>query len=593
MILPDHNPELGQSSQTDKPSPEVIRAQIAKICSSEMFAGSTRMQCFLKLVVDYALQDRTQELKEYLIAVDALGRDASFDPRQDPIVRVEARRLRTKLKQYYEGPGRADTLRIEFSKGHYAPRFLVTTRTQPEPRRKSIAVLPFRNLGPEPDREYFSDGLSEELIHLLMTVPELQVMAWNSSARLSSGHHDLARMRRELKVDVVLCGTVRRAGDQLRITAQLIDTAEAQYLWSEIYERRLQDLFAIEEEIARAIVNTLQIKLGRPPVASATKQKQPHPEAYHLYLLGRFYANRRTADGLTKSISCFEKAIQLDPEYAQAHGALAEAYCLAADYGVGYPADYLPLAKTAAERALLLNPQRAEAYTALAFLLANYDWEWDKAEHLFRHAVDMNPDYATARHWFAVDHLANLGRWKEAGEQVEIAHQLDPLSAIILQGKGYLFLLQRKYDEALRVYRQLLEIDPYFGKAFSAIGRVFTQTGRYAEAIEAYEKAKALGGEAPNLLGALGQTYALAGREAHSRQTLQELTNLSSRCYVPTTCFALIHLGLGETNAALQLLEQGAERRDLAMSAIKVHPAYDALRSEPRFRKLLHRLRLM
>ena len=531
-------------------------------------------------------------MKEYLIGVEAFDRNAAFDPREDPIVRVEARRLRNKLAQYYNGPGRDDQILVEFAKGAYVPRFLARSIAAPQSDShvKSIAVLPFRNLGPEPDHEYFSDGLSEELIHLLTTVPGLQVVAWHSSARMKSAEYDPARIRRQLKVESILCGTVRRVADQLRVTAQLIDTSDGRYLWSELYERRMQDLFAIEEDIAWAIVNTLQIRSRRRPVSSGSRQKVSDVEAHNLYLLGRFHANRRTSEGLLKSIACFEKAVALNPDNALGHGALAETYALAADYGVRNPAECVPMAKAAARHALELDPMLAEAYTSLGFLRSNYDWEWNEAERLFRRGIEINPGYATAHHWFGLDHLANLGRFEEARKHIEIARRLDPLSAIILLSEGYLSLLERNYDEAIRCYQELLELDPFFSKTFSALGRAYGQMNRYDEAIEMFNKAIAMAGGPPNCLSALGQTYAMAGMEQFARLKLTELTELSEQIHVPATCFALIHIGLGENDLALDYLELGASRRDLALATLKVHPAYDSIRSEPRFQNLLRQI---
>lgn len=592
MLSLDYDSHEGQTFSSCEFPPHAVRAQVAAISANSIFANSARMQRFLKLVVDYALSGRATELKEYLIGVEAFDRNASFDPREDPIVRVEARRLRNKLKQYYEGPGRDDEILIEFTKGGYVPRFLHRAAAAPpaEARLNSIAVLPFRNLGPEPDYEYFSDGLSEELIHLLTTVPGLQVVAWHSSARLKSREYDLAYIRRQLKVESILCGTVRRVGDQLRVTAQLIDASDGRYLWSELYERRMQDLFAIEEDIAWAIVNTLQIRSRRRPVSSGSRQKVSDVEAHNLYLLGRFHANRRTSEGLVKSIACFEKAVSLNPDNALGHGALAETYALAADYGVRKPSECVPMAKAAARRALELDPMLAEAYTSLAFLRSNYDWEWSEAERLFRRAIEINPGYATAHHWFGLDHLANLGRFAEARKHMDIARRLDPLSAIIFLSDGYLSLLERDCEKAVCRYQELLELDPFFAKTFSALGRAYTQMGCYDEAIEMFNKAIAMAGRPPNCVGALGQTCAMAGMDEAAREKLRELTELSEQTHVPATCFALVHIGLGENQAALDYLEMGAARRDLALATLKVHPAYDPIRSEPRFQALLDRI---
>jgi TolB-like protein/Tfp pilus assembly protein PilF len=577
-------------------SDQSIRDHVARILESTAFAGSVRMQRFLKFVVDYALSGRAGELKEYLIGVEVFDRNVSFDPRLDPIVRVEARRLRSKLKSYYERHGHGEEVFIEFPKGSYAPQFRPSASFSDESRGSaslpnSIAVLPFRNLGPDPDHEYFSDGLSEELIHVLTRVPDLQVVAWHSSAQLKNDQHDLSRIREQLKVQHILCGSVRRSGQQLRVTAQLMDTRTGRYLWSEVYERKLRDLLAIEEEIARAIVNTLQVKFNHHPVTVA-RPADCNVEAHNLYLLGRFHANRRSPEGLTKSIECFEKALTLDPDCASTLAALAETYSLAADYSVIAPDKCVPLIKSAAQRALEIDPHCAEAYTALAYIRSKYDWDWHDSEKLYRIAIDLNPGYAPAHHWLAVDHLALLGRMDEAMDEAEIARRLDPLSAIILQCKGYIFYVQHRYDEAIRWYNEVIQLDPFFSKAYSGIARVLSSKGEYEEAIASFRKAMSFGSEANKVLGALGQTLALAGREREARETLAELTQLAETQYVSKSCFGLVHLGLGEQDRALDFLEQGFERRDLSLVVLNVHPAYDALRDEPRFKSLVRRIGL-
>ena len=227
------------------------------------------------------------------------------------------------------------------------------------------------------------------------------------------------------------------------------------------------------------------------------------------------------------------------------------------------------MAKAAARRALELDPMLAEAYTSLAFLRSNYDWEWNEAERLFRRAIELNPGNATVHHWFGLDHLANLGRFEEGRKHIEIARRLDPLSAIILLSEGYLSLLERNYDDALRRYQELFDLDPFFSRTFGSLGRAYAQLGRYDEAIEMFNKATAMGGQTPNTLGALGQTYAMAGMQEAARGKLTELTELAKEVHVPATCFALIHIGLGENNVALDFLELGASRRDLALATLK------------------------
>jgi TolB-like protein len=574
-------------------SEEEVRKQLNKVSASELFANSERMKRFLNIVVEYSLAGRATELKEYLIGIEVFDRNKSFDPRLDPIVRVEARRLRSKLNKYYESAGWEDELVIEFPKGTYVPVFRsrrISKKTGHQPN--SIAVLPFRNFGPEPDNDYFSDGLAEELIHLLTRVPGLQVVSWRSSAQLKSHQDDLAHIREQLNVETILSGSVRRAGDQLRIAVQLIATSDGRYLWSDVYERKRHDIFAIEEEIARSIVNTLRRTLGLPSSQQVTRSKVSNAESHNLCLLGRYHSKRRTPEGLYKSIDCFRKAIALEQENAEAHAGLADTYCLLADYGVMYPSGCVPPAKAAAQRALEIDPMLGEAHASLAQIRSLYDWEWEDAERLYLRAIELNPGYAAAHHWFGTDHLALLGRIDDGFEQIDIACRLDPLSANALEGKGYLCLLSRRYEEAAHWHRQCLELDPFFYKSLNSIGRVLIQQEKYPEAIETLRKAQSFGGTVPNLMGALGQAYALSGLETEARQTLAELDELSKQRYVQASCFAVIHIGLGETDAALTWLETGVERRDLNLGPIKMHPAYDSLRSEPRFQALLRRINL-
>jgi serine/threonine-protein kinase len=590
MTVSEFGSDPAVSSESAAFSREDARRQLQKILASNLFSNSGRMKAFLSLIVEYALAGRAHELKEYLIGVEVFDRGASFDPRLDPIVRVEARRLRAKLDLFYQTVGRRDELRIDFPKGSYVPRFYpLADSGQPETESNAIAVLPFRNLGPDPDHEYFSDGLSEELIHLLTRVPGLQIMAWHSSAQLKRVQGDLAGIR-ELGVQTVLCGSVRRSGGQLRVAAQLIDTGTGKYMWSGVYDREPRDLLAIEEDIARSIVNTLRVNLSRPVPSRGAMKDSANVEAHNCYLLGRFHFNRRTPEGLLRSIDFYEKAISIDAANALAHAGLADTYSLLVDYAVRSPGEAVPLARAAAQRALTLDPLLAEAYTALAFIRSNHDWCWYEGEDLYRQAEDLNPGYAQLHHWFGIDHLALRGRFDEAWDEIELAQKLDPLSAIISEGRGYLLLLGRRYDEALSHYRELVDLHPFFYKAFTAIGRTLTQLGRYTEAIDMFQKGRSLSGEVPNILAALGQTYALDGREKEARQTLSKLKALAAERYVPASSLAVVHIGLGETEAALDLLEIAAERRELTLACLNVHPLYDSLRGEERFEVLVRRI---
>lgn len=558
------------------------------------------MQRFLRFVVEESLNARDHGLKEYLIGVHVFDRAPSFDPRLDPIVRVEARRLRRKLAEYYERDGNLDPIRICFEKGTYAPQFhavgdAVELHVEPPPDvdSHSMAVLPFRNIGPEPEHDYFSDGLTEELIHLLTRLPALRVVAWNSAAQMED-EHDFARVRRELKVAAMLRGTIRRSGDQLRITVQLIDTCDGSYLWSEIYSRRMKDVLEVESEIAQAIAAALKVRTGAVGLSRepACVERVTDPESHRLYLLGRYHSNRRTPEGLTKSVESYQAAIEIDPGNAAAHAGLALTYVLLHQHYGRSPETSLKLAGASAHEALRLDPMQTEAYTVLAYLKGNAEWQWDEAEALYRRAIECNPGFATAHHWFSVDHLLLRGRFEEADLESKLSTQLDPLSAIIREGLGLVALYQRRYEEALALYMAVRDLDPFFYRVLTSIGRAYSMLGQYHEAIDHFRKAVHHCGDVPHILTAMGQTYGLAGMHNEARRVLHRLDELSANTYVPDARRSLIHIGLGEFETALDLLESAIQQKDLKAVAAARHPAFDALRGHPRFERAIRHLHL-
>lgn len=553
---------------------------------------------FLRLAVERTLEGKADELKEYLIGVEVFDRKPTYDPRVDPIVRVEARRLRSKLKAYYETDGCSDVVVIEFLKGSYAPHIRTRAEADAPPASPSagsgvvtIAVLPLANLSPQPGHEYFSDGLTEELIHALTKLPSMRVVAWNTAAQLRDRQQDIVAIRQQLQVGTVLTGSVRIAGASLRVRVQLIDTASGVYLWSETFDRQMQDVFAIQEEIARAIVRTLRVQLAGTQEGALAGRARTTVSSYDWYLKGRYLWHRRTPEHFAQSVQCFENAIAADPGSALAHAGLADAFSLMVDYGLVHPHEGVPKAKTAAERAIALDPNLAEPHASLAFIRGLHEWEWADAERLYLRAIELNPGYATAHHWLGCDHYALLGEFEKAAAEIEIAIQLDPLSSIIREGRGYVRMLKNDYEGAIEEYREILRMDPSFHKAFTSTGRACVQMGRYEQAIEMLQKGRSLAGEIPGILGALGQAYGLSGDERRARELLIELGRLAQGGYVPSACFAVVHLGLGEKGKALDYLEQGCNSREWSLTAIKVHPVYDSLRGEPRFQALLRRVR--
>jgi len=590
----------------DSQREELIRQELGRIVASDLFSRSDRLCRFLSFSVEQALRGESDRVKEYVVGVEAFGRGPSFDPRVDPVVRVEARRLRDRLKSWYEGRGCDARIRIELPRGGYAAVFhdqAATTappaKPQSTPAQRTIAVLPFTNLNSGTDTDYLCDGLTEELIHSLTKVRELRVVAWQSAARMKGREQDLEAIREQLGVETILRGSVRCLGDRLRITAQLIEAATGYYLWSEVWDRAAADVFAIEEEIAQAIVNTLRVRLWPESPARLTP-KATSIACYNLYLKGRFHWNKRSPEGLRLGLRCFEDAVALDPDWALGWAGLGDSFAVLAENELLPQETAIPAANRAAERATSLDPNLAEAYATLGVLRSRYDWKWDEAAVFFRRAIDLNPGYATAHFWYGFHYLAMTGRLEEALAEAELAVSLDPLSPIAQEGLGFVLMVSGRYEEAIEQYRLLLEFEPSFYKAWTSRGRVYAQMGDYARAIEMYEKGLQLGGTIPNILAALGQAHALNGERDRARELLQQLHEMSSSASrtgsgtsaVPATCFAIVHLGLGENDRALEWLEAGMERRQMSLSALKVHPVYDPLRQEPRFLSLLVRLGL-
>jgi TolB-like protein/Tfp pilus assembly protein PilF len=583
-------------------TPQEIRTQLEKLLASPLFARSGRMSRFLRFSVEHALAGTEGQVKEYLIGVEVFDRDRDYDPRVDPIVRVEARRLREKMNAYYETAGKTDPLHIELPKGVYTPVFRLRSaapmpEAAAEPVRISIAVLPFANFSPQSGEDYFSDGLTEELILLLTRIQGLKVVAWHSASQFRGRELDLHSIREQLNVDAALCGSVRRSTSRVRVTAQLINTSTGAYLWSEGFDRDLHDVVSIQEEIAHAIVETLKIALHHspdaPPSARRVAAKVPrrvNVECYNLCLQARFQARPRTAGGLRRSLDCYAKAISMDPESAPAHAGLADAYSLLADYGILHPREAMPRAEAAAQRALELDPDSAEANTAVAFIRSSFEWKWEEGEVLYRRAIALNPSYSQARFWFGIDFLALQRRFDEADPQLQLARDLDPLSLITHESSAYLRMLRRDYEGALKELEQINALDAEFYKVYSDIGRVFSLMGRYDQAIAMLQKAHDSRAGVPSVIGALGQTLAMAGRISEARACLDQLHSLARVQYVPSTCFAVIHLGLGERERSLEWLENGCENRELPLTLIGAHPIYDPLRGEPRFQALLRRM---
>lgn len=578
-------------------TPHAVRIQAEKIATSKTFRTSERMSRLLRFVVQRSLAGQASELKEYLLGVEVFDRTSAFDPRTDPIVRVEARRLRAKLRTYYCTEGQDDDLIIEMPTGSYGAVWRRRGEVRAEPAADenpatSIAVLPFSNLSPEPDAEYFSDGLTEELIHALTKVRGLRVVAWTTAAQLKEGRDDYAAVGRRLMVGSVLQGSVRRSGERLRITVRLVLTESGQYLWAETYDRWMADLFDIQEDIAREIAESLRVQLLGVEQPSVGLRKRWNVDAYDRYLQGRYQWNKRTQQGFHSAIQLFSEAVTIDAEFAPAFAGLADTYSLMAELGLASTKDTMPMAKSAALRALELDPELAEAHTSLGLIESLYEWRWEEGAMRYRRALELHPGYATAQHWYAGDYLAMLGRFDEAIEGMRLAVQLDPLSVAIQDTLAHVYMLARRYDDALVEYGRLIEARGPHYKFMTGLGRVYLHMGRYDEALSLFQEARAMPISLPSLLGAMAQCFGFAGQTEKARALLREMGEMTKIRYVPSTALALGHLGLGEKDEALDWLEGACERRELPVCTMGVHPGYDSLRGHPRYEALVRRLGL-
>lgn len=577
-------------------SPEEILAELERALASKAFVRSARISRFLRFVVEQALQGKAGELKEYAIGVEVFDRKSSYDPRVDPIVRVEARRLRATLRKYYEAEGHDDPVVIELPKGSYAPvfrpRLQPAPSAQPAPESTTVAVLPFANLSADPENEYFSDGLTEEIINALTKAEGLRVVSRTSSFQFKGKAQDIRRIGEQLGAGAVLEGSVRKAGETLRITAQLINAADGCHLWSETYQRESKDVFAIQEDISRAIVGALRIQLAAGPEWPLVRRQTHCVEAYHCYLKGRYFLNKRTEENLNKGIECFEQAIECDRSYAAAYAGLADAYTLIASYSYVPPRDVMPKARAAALKAMELDDALAEAHVSLGFYSSICEWDWTRAEQYYTRAIQLNPKHAGAHHWYAMDHLAATGRLEQARKEIELALMLDPLAVAINTTSAWLYYLARDYERAMEQYRQALELDPAFYRAYIGLGRSCAYAGCLDEAIEALEKALAISEDNRSALAVLAECEALRGNGTAAEERLASLMKLSEQKYVSPFDVAVVHMALGHTERAFEWLEKAYEEREGPLIWLGIHPSLDPLRSDPRFAALLRRMKL-
>lgn len=450
----------------------------------------------------------------------------------------------------------------------------------------SIAVLPFVDMSPEKDQEYFCDGVAEELINALTKIKGLQVASRTSSFQFKGKADDVSRIGEKLNVETLLEGSVRKAGKKLRITAQLIKTADGYHLWSEKYDREMEDVFAIQDEIARTIVNMLKVQLG----VQSGSLIQPHStdiEAYNLFLKGRYYWNKRTTETLKKSVEYFELAIDRDPAYALAYAGLADSYGVLGYQEAMRPRDVMPKAKSAAAKALEINETLAEAHASLGYARMHYDYDWTGAESEYKRSIELNAAYPTCHHWYALL-LAAMERSEESIAQIKLAQGLDPLSLVINAVHGYTLYFARKYDQTIDQCHKALELDQKFGITRWILGHAYEQKGMFNEAIQQFQETVNQSGDIA--IGCLGHVYAVAGEKDKALKIANDLEKRSLSTYVSPYYCGLIYAGLGDNNLAFEWLERAFDQHSSPLMYLKVEPQLDNLRTDPRFDQLLNRL---
>ncbi len=459
----------------------------------------------------------------------------------------------------------------------------------PKPIR-SIAVLPLVNLSSDPAQEYFSDGLTDELITKVAQMGSLQVISRTSVMGYKHSLKKAPEIGSELHVDSIVEGTVERVNDRVRIRVQLIRTSTDQHIWAESYDREVKDVLQLESDVAREIAQQIGQARAKDGIQAAQKHLVPS-EAHENYLRGRYRWNQRSEAGLRAGISHFQKASDLDPLYPQAYAGLADSYIMMANWGFLPAAEGYSKAESAARRALELDDQLAEAQASLAYAAFLYDWDWSGAESKFRRAIELNPNYSTAHHFYSV-YLMSAGRHAEAQREIERARELDPLSRITNSVVGWIYYEGRSYDKAQEQCQRTVEMDPTYAPSLLDLGSVYLARREYDKAIAQFVRARDIAGDTATVLSYVAQGYAASGRKAEARHWLHKLEKSSASQFVSPWEFALINDALGDRDKALLFLQRAADQHAGWIVMMAVDPRLDDLHSDARFQQLEKRIHI-
>lgn len=576
-----------------KISDKAVRQQLTRILASRTFSQVDRLKRFADFIVIETVEGRGGDLKEYVIGVQVFGKEAAFDPRTDPIVRVQARRLRTRLERYYQDEGNSDEIVVDLPKGGYAPVFKPRGEAPAARRsltaalvgRNTVAVLPWADYSAGGTLDYFCRGLRDETVQALTSLKALKVVALRPGG---PGEDEVGGERPDAAL--LITGGVRSARDQVRVTTHLVDGASGFYLWSDSIDVAIGDPVAGQELIAGRIAAKLAPEVLDLTGPAGSGRQSDNLAARNLYLQGRYHLNQRTEESLHKAVEFFEKAIVEDTQFSLAHSGLSDAYGLLAHYGVLGPADVWAKAASNAASAVMLDGHSAEAHTSLAHVRATQDWDWTGAESAFLRAIQLNPRYPTSRHWYAMSCLVPMARVDEALEQVLLAQALDPVSSIIARDVAVVHVYRRDFEAALEQCDHTIELNPHFAPAYHTLGLVQEQRRDFDESAAAFRRAVDLAPHSLRMQSALARTLALSGRPEPARDTLLKLEAIARTRYVSPFEFVALHFALGDTEGGYRWLVKACDDRCFEFLALKVDPRFDPLRSDDRFAALSQRV---
>jgi eukaryotic-like serine/threonine-protein kinase len=455
---------------------------------------------------------------------------------------------------------------------------------------RSVAVLPFADLSPQKDQEYFCEGLAEEIITALAKIPELEVAAKSSAFSAEFRNMDVREVGRRLGVAAVVEGSVRRIENKLRITAQLLNVANGYHLWSEKFDRTFEDIFAIQDEITQAIVDKLRLKFLGEEKAPLLRRTTANPEAYNLYLKGRYFWNKRTGEGMKRALECFAQAIQIDPSFARAYAGISDCYAILALYYLP-PRPTLMKAKGAAARALDLDDALPEAHTSMAFVKQKLERDWAGAETEYRRAIELEPGYLWSHHWYSL-FLAAMGRHQESFAEVKKALEIDPTMAQVNMIYGMDLYLARYYERAVEELQKAVDLDPQHVLATFYLGVAQVELGHFEQALAQIERAGELGGGAGFFVQGIGYVHASAGRRDLAQGVLVRMAQIADKTHLSPYFTSLIHFRLGENDQGFEALNRAFDEGDHWLEFLKVFPVFDDVRTDPRYAGLVEKLKL-